>query len=279
MKLKICFFYLLSFSLFGCTIKHIEDVPSSSQLDAIIKHGVLRVGTTGDYKPFTFFNSKTNSYEGIDIAMANDLANALGITVEFIKTTWPTLMNDFLSNKFDIAMGGISIDLKRQTTAFFSIPYYHGGKSAIALCSNQSHFLTLSMIDQPNIRIIVNPGGTNEKFVRENIKQAQIIVYPDNVTIFNQLISGAADVMITDSIETLLQQKQLPALCAIHPDHPFNFSEKAYLLPRGDAVFKEWIDQWLHDRIESGRFEKIYNQFLNKNTSQLNRGRGRGLAD
>jgi cyclohexadienyl dehydratase len=32
----------------------------------------------------------------------------------------------------------------------------------------------------------------------------------------------------------------------VHPDAPFTFSEKAYLLPRGDVVLKEWVDGWLH---------------------------------
>ena len=52
--------------------------------------------------------------------------------------------------------------------------------------------------------------------------------------------------MITDATETLYQQKLHPgALCAIHPDAPFDFSEKAYLLPR-DVALKAFVDQWLH---------------------------------
>ena len=52
--------------------------------------------------------------------------------------------------------------------------------------------------------------------------------------------------MITDAEETLLQQKLRPGLCAVHPDKPFTFSEKAYMLPRGDEVFKHYVDQWIN---------------------------------
>ena len=39
--------------------------------------------------------------------------------------------------------------------------------------------------------------------------------------------------MITDNTEARFQQKQYPGvLCATRPGVPFNFSEKAYLLPR-----------------------------------------------
>lgn len=35
-------------------------------------------------------------------------------------------------------------------------------------------------------------------------------------------------------------------LCQVHPDKPFNFSQKAYLLPLGDDEFRENVNQWLN---------------------------------
>ena len=52
------------------------------------------------------------------------------------------------------------------------------------------------------------------------------------MTIFDRIAAGDADVMITDAIEARLQQHLHPKLCAIHPDSPFDFSEKVVLLPR-----------------------------------------------
>ncbi len=65
-----------------------------------------------------------------------------------------------------------------------------------------------------------------------------MIEYPDNVSIFKQILDGKANVMVTDASETLLQQKLNPGLCSVHPDKPFQFGEKAYLLPRGDVVWQ-----------------------------------------
>ncbi|MFL6677728.1 MAG: gamma subclass chorismate mutase AroQ, partial [Burkholderiaceae bacterium] len=70
-----------------------------------------------------------------------------------------------------------------------------------------------------------------------------------------------ADVMITDAIEARLQQRLHPRLCAIHPDAPFDFSEKAFLLPR-DVALKAWVDQWLHQAIETGSFARLNEQWL-----------------
>jgi cyclohexadienyl dehydratase len=233
----------------------------SSLLDKTIKQGYILVGTTGDYKPFTFLNPTDSKFEGIDIDMALALGHALGVEVKFVKTSWPTLMKDFQEAKFDLGMGGISVNLERQKKGFFSIPYLVDGKTPITLKENVSKFQTLEQIDQPGVRVIVNPGGTNEKFDRANLKKATIIVYQDNVTIFDQIVEGKADLMITDAVETLLQQKLHPQLEAVHPDKPFTYSEKGYLMPQ-DIVFKLWVDQWLHLALKDGTFHKIYDTWL-----------------
>ncbi len=86
-------------------------------------------------------------------------------------------------------------------------------------------------------------------------------MYPDNVTIFDRIVAGEADLMITDAIETRLQQKLHPELCALHPEAPFDYSEKAYLLPR-DFLFKAYVDQWLHQALASGALQKILDRWI-----------------
>lgn len=234
---------------------------AGNRLDSVMQRGTLRVGSTGDYKPFSHRDPASGHYQGIDIEMAGLLAKALGVKLEVVGTTWPSLMKDFGEDKFDIAMSGVSVNLERQKKALFSIPYLRDGKTPITRCENKDRFQTLQQIDRPEVKAIVNPGGTNERFARANLKSAQIEVYPDNVTIFDQIVAGKADLMITDAVETRLQQKLRPQLCAIHPEAPFDYSEKAYLIPR-DWLFKAYIDQWLHQAIQSGAFGKIHDKWI-----------------
>ena len=229
-----------------------------SRLDAILGRGVLRVGTTGDYRPFTAIDKATGDYSGFDIDMAQALAKALGVSVAFTPVTWGGLANGLEEGGFDIAMGGVSITLDRQKIGFFSAPYMRDGKTPIARCADQAKFQTLADIDRPGVKVIANPGGTNERFDRARLHAADIVVYPDNLAIFDQLASGRADVMITDASETRFQAKLHPGvLCAIHPDQPFDFAEKAYWMPP-DPALKAFVDQWLHLMKENGEFDALY---------------------
>jgi cyclohexadienyl dehydratase len=159
-------------------------------------------------------------------------------------------------------MGGISITLDRQAKGFFSTPVMQDGKTPITRCADKDKYLTIADIDKSGVRVIVNPGGTNERFARANVKNAKIDVYGDNVTIFDQIARGDADVMMTDSSETRYQQKLHPGvLCAVHPDKPFDFAEKAYFMQR-DVALQEFVDQWLHIAKENGSFKKIYSAWF-----------------
>lgn len=217
---------------------------TAAPLADVRQRGVLRVGTTGDYKPFSYRANSGSPFIGLDIELAGRLATALGVRLELVPTTWPTLMDDFSAGRFDVAMGGVSITAERGKSAFFSVPYLRDGKTPIARCVDAARFQTLAQIDQPGVRVIVNPGGTNERFARARLQQAAITVFPDNAAIFDEIVAGRADVMITDAVETRLQQKLRPQLCAVHPEAPFDVSEKAYLLPR-DEAFKAAVDAWL----------------------------------
>lgn len=234
---------------------------AQSRLDDITARGTLRVGLTGDYRPFSQRDSDSGAYTGLDVDMAKDLAEALGVRLEIVPTTWATLLPDLAGGKFDVGMGGISITLQRQRVAFFSQPVMRAGKAAIARCAERDRFMTLAAIDRPGVKVIVNPGGTNERFDRANLHQADIIPFPDNARIFDELAAGNGDLMITDAVETKLQQKLHPGLCAIHPDHPFDFGELGYLLPR-DIVLKQFVDQWLHVTMESGTWERLREAYL-----------------
>jgi len=230
----------------------------TSRLDDIVKRGSLRVCMTGDYLPFSYFDRATSKFRGFDVDMAEALGKALGVKVAYVRTAWPQLMKDFEADDFDIAMGGVSITLDRQKKGMFSTPVMREGKTPIARCADKDKYQTIADIDRPGTRVIVNPGGTNERFARANIKSAEIRTYDDNVTIFDEIANGNADLMMTDASETRYQQKlHAGVLCAVHPDRPFDFAEKAYWLQR-DPALKGFVDQWLHIAREDGSFAKIY---------------------
>jgi cyclohexadienyl dehydratase len=244
------------------TLKTIRLEAPRSRLRDIIASGNIYVGTTGDYAPFSWLNKDTGSYSGIDIDLARDLAKSLQVKLVLVPTSWPALAQDFKGQKFDIAMSGVSINLKRQQLGFFSQAYHRGGKTPIARCSDSLSYDSLEKINQPTTRAIVNPGGTNFKFAEKNLTKTTLRIFDDNQTIFEEIAENRADVMITDAIEVMLQSRQSALLCPTMPGQTLTVSEKGFWI-QPDFHFKEYVDQWLHQRKIEGVVKERIEHHLN----------------
>ena len=174
-----------------------------------------------------------------------------------METTWKTLVDGILEDKYDIAMCGITRTLARQKQVGLTDPYIRGGKSPLVRMSDKDRFKTLSDIDQAGVKIGVNPGGTNEKFVRANIKNAEIAVIPKNLDIPDKILSKEVDVMITENVEAMLVAGNRPELHAVSPNETFTKDEFGYMVPRDEFAFLNWLNLWIHPMHEKGEFQKL----------------------
>src|SRR5262252_600048 len=182
-------------------------------LAAIKADGTLRVGMTGDYPPYSM-RGPDSQFSGADMTMAAGLARSLGVVLVIVPTAWKTLQADLAADRFDIAMGGVSVTPHRAAAGDFSIPVLHDGKRPIARCADKDRYTSIDAIDRPGVRVVVNPGGTNERFARANLSHAALTEHPDNRTIFDEIAAGHADVMVTDGAEVITRRACIPASCA-----------------------------------------------------------------
>ncbi len=220
----------------------------------------LRVCTTGDYPPYSV--AEGSGYRGIDIDLVGDMADAVHRQVRFVPTTWAAMGDDFGSRACDLAVGGISDSAARGAYADFSLRYGTDGKTPIVRAADAGKYDTIEQIDQPQVRVIVNRGGTNEQFARTHFPHARLTVWPDNVTIFDQIGAGNADVFVTDSVEGRYRVRQHPDLRVLHPETPFDSFGKVFLLPKGDMVTAAMVNGWLASRLATGDIDRRFADWI-----------------
>lgn len=219
----------------------------------------LRVGVTDDYRPFSFLGAE-GGRSGIDITLARSLAAHLGRDVRFVATSWPSLLSDLQAGRFDLAMSGISRNAERARYGLLSRTYFVTGKTALARCDLLQPIRSLADVDRSSTRVIVNPGGTNERYARTHLQHAVLTVHSDNLSVFDVLAGGGADVMITDMVEARLVASEDDRLC-VPVAATFNKVEKIVLLQRDPALLRR-VDEWLDDAAASGYLGEVVSSYL-----------------
>ncbi len=231
-------------------------------IDRIQQRGVLLAGTTGDYRPLSYLENDS-IYWGFEIDMSGEIAEILGVGVEFVSTSWPTLTNDVLAEpqKFDFAISGITITDERLQIMAMSDGYLANGKTILCRVEDTAMFHSLSDIDKPEVRVMVNPGGMNEKFANENLTHSTIIVHPVNDEIPALIAEGDADIMITETTEAPWYVQNDSRLAAPLLNKPFTHDEIGILMRRGQDDLLQYVNNLIHKMKEDGSLQKLKEKY------------------
>ena len=233
-----------------------------SLTESIRRRGVLRVGTTGDYNPMSYLDPETGEYRGFDTALTEDLAASLGVAVEYVPTTWPTLMEDTLAGKFDLAVCGITVTDARREAALMSDGYLGNGKTILCRAEEADRYTCLADINRPGVRVMVNPGGLNEKFALENLPDAALTVHEVNQEIPALIAEGAADIMITEIMEAGYYTALDSRLAAPLIREPFTRGQLGVLMPKGSEDLLDFVNRFLADEKASGRLDELAETYI-----------------
>ena len=96
----------------------------SADTQAIVDRGVLKVGVKNAVQGFSFQDTLTGEYKGLEDSLAEMIAERLGVDVEFTTVTAATRGELLDSGDIDAVLATFTITEERKKTWDFSTPYY-----------------------------------------------------------------------------------------------------------------------------------------------------------
>jgi cyclohexadienyl dehydratase len=217
--------WLLLLLLVGCAA---ADAPAPAP-------AVLRVGTSGDYAPFSV--SGPAGRGGFDVELARAYARERGLRIRWVPLRWTTLDRDFAAGRFDVVMSGITVRPERSLAGSFSLPVTSSG---VVLLRPRGI--------EPR-RIAVNAGGHLERAARRLFPAAELRPLSPNAAVREALVAGEVDAAVTDTLEA---PGWLAGTSGIEAFGPYTRDFKAYWFPAGAAARVRDLDAWLLAREADG---------------------------
>lgn len=148
------------------------EVPAvGADTQAIIDRGVLRVGVKNAVIGFGFQDTLTGEYSGMEISIAEKIAEELGVDIEFTAVTAATRTELLDSGDIDCVLATFTITDERKESWDFSTPYYTDYVSV--LVETSSGITTLE--DLVGTTVGVSSGSTSAKALTKALIDANLI--------------------------------------------------------------------------------------------------------
>jgi cyclohexadienyl dehydratase len=235
---------------------------SKSRLQRVLETGVLRVGTTGDFRPMTFRDAKTNEYAGHDIEVARELAKDLGVKLEFVATEWKTLINGIQTDKYDVAMSGISMNVDRAKVAAFTVPYMEFGTVPVVRKKDASKFKSWNDLDKPNVTVATTLGTVFDQQAKEYFKAAKRRQIESPALSYQEVLAGRAEACITSNVEAASLVQTYPELAIVPVDRARSRRPASLLVAQDDLVWLNFLNQWITMKRSSEFFDGLQKKWL-----------------
>ncbi|HYC54667.1 MAG TPA: transporter substrate-binding domain-containing protein [Candidatus Binatia bacterium] len=229
---------------------------------------VLRVGTSGDYAPFSVRTASDGAeakddagagiaYSGFDIEVARRFAGDHGYAMELVPFRWPELSRDLSAGKFDVAMGGVTVRGDRAVIGGFTIPVVLS--HAMALAWKGAGIDDVGDLNRRSRRIAVNAGGYLEGVAKRTFFLATVVPLPDNRAVHMALMDRWTDAVVTDSFEEKAWTATARDVVRIGP---LSDDRKAYLVRADRADLLTQLNDWLLRRERDGSLARMRSERL-----------------
>lgn len=188
--------YLLSIFLFTFLAAN-NSFATEDRLKTITQNNKIRVCIWCEYYGISYLDPRTQELVGIDSDLAVELAKDLNVELEYVQSSFPTLIEDLTQNKCDIAMFAIGKTPSRVNKIRFTTPHLASDMYAITTKTNKK-INSWDDIDKKGVVVAVGKGTYHEPVMQEKLKNAELLVAKDFHARSQAVISGRADVFMTD---------------------------------------------------------------------------------
>ena len=223
-------------------------------LARILRTRRLRVGGPLSEEPYFYKNSGNGQWSGFLVAMAGDLAAALGVELAVVETNWADMATDLHTGKIDLAFGP-SPTAQRAMFADFATPLFHDTYAILARKGYTPK--SWAELNVPESLVAVDTGSAREEAVRRFAGNAAITGFQKRDEALSAVQSGRADCFVATVLFALAALKKNPQIGDLIVPTPQLRAAVCPAVPYDDdRRFRGVVDAWNEDNNGIGQIRK-----------------------
>jgi ABC-type amino acid transport substrate-binding protein len=227
----------------------------ADKLDTIKQNGKINVCIWPAYYGISFLDQRTQKLVGIDSDLAVELAKDLNVDLEFVPSSFATLIKDVTNDKCDIAMFAIGNTESRRAKMQFTTPHLSSDIYAITTKTNKK-IQSWEDIDKKGVVVAVAKGTYHEPVMKKKLQNAKLLVVNNYKAREVEVKAGRADVFMTDYPfgKRMLATTNWAKL--IIPESTYHMTPYAWAMDYGNEKFYKRVEKFIEDIKKDGRLLK-----------------------
>jgi polar amino acid transport system substrate-binding protein len=220
-----------------------QELVDQSTVEKVIRRGILKVGMS-TFVPWAM-KDKTGKLIGFEIDVASQLAQDMGVKIEFVPTKWAGIIPALLTGKFDVIIGGMSIRPDRNLKVNFSIPYDFAGQSLVANKKLAAGFASLKDFDRPDVVISARLGSTAADAANKFLPKAEKRFFDDEAQVIQEVVNGRAYAAVASAPLPAFQALKYPDTLFMPFQGTFTKEPIGFAVRKGDYDTINYFNNWI----------------------------------
>jgi len=223
------------------------------------KTGKLLIGSDIAYAPLEFYQTGTETPDGLDVDLAKAIAEALGVEVEFVNSGFDGIIPALNTEEFDAVMSAMTIDEERSQLVDF-VPYLNVGVGIVVPAGNPNNIAGLD--DLCGLTVAVQLGTVQEKQLKTlndetcGDNDVKIVTFDTNPLAVEDVRTGGADANYSDFPVAFLDAQQSEGALEVVEPAP-NPQPYGIAVRKSSTELKGVLTEALQAVKDSGKYDEI----------------------
>ena len=234
-----------------------EVVEEAKEAFTTVSKDAILFGTNAEFPPFEFVAAEgvIDQYDGIDMGIAKEIAEANGMTARIENMEFDGLLAALQSGKIDAVIAGMTVTEERAEAVNFTTPYYTA--TQVMIVPQGSEIKTAA--DMADKKIVVIQGYTGEQVVKELGYSYEAFKKGSEAIL--ELTNGKCDVVVIDSATAAKYVADNENLTIVEDVEAFGAEEYAIAVNKNNPELLAALNSAIEKMLADGRVSEIAAQY------------------
>ena len=236
-----------------------QGLASESVIETIKQDGVIRIGLSL-FVPWSM-RDKNGDLIGFELDVGRQLAEDMGVEVEFVPTAWDGIIPALVSGNFDVIISGMSVTPQRNLTVNFSDPYAFSG---LAILANKSltEGMTMEDLNSPDVTFAARRGATPAVVIAERFPEAELLLFDEDGASTQEVLNGNAHATMASQPTPNREAGRNPETLMVMASELFDPRGEGFAFRKGDPDAENFFNNWIAQQWRSGWLEERHNYWF-----------------